>query len=165
MTRVRSTLLAAVLAALALPVAAGQGDTAAAAPATSGAWIGEVRKLHNVDVGGGTLAVQLTAPVETWGMKGRTVAVVIFFHDALGNPIASNGSAYADESGHLRLVSDDAVVNKDREGMDFQFRLPYVAFPRRAGGRYEVEGRVRLIERTAAGRSLLATGSVRFFVE
>jgi hypothetical protein len=108
----------------------------------------------------------MTVPVDTQGFRGHTLAVVIFFHDAAGNPISSVLPGYGDETAQIRVVSQNAVVARDREGFDFVFRVPYGAFPRRGPGRYEVEGRVRVIERSPTGsKSLLATGSVRFFVE
>src|SRR5262249_55960204 len=56
-------------------------------PSTMGATLGPVRKEHNVDLGGGALGVRLTVPADTWGMKGRTIAAVVFFVDAKGDAI------------------------------------------------------------------------------
>jgi hypothetical protein len=162
MARWHPLLVATALAALALP--SGECDAQWRMPAAVGARIGEVRKVHNVDLGDGRLAVQLTVPIETWGMKDRVVAVVIFFHDSFGRPVPSNGPQYADSSGQLRIVSHGVVIGKTHESGEFPLQLPYAAFPQR-GGRYSVEGRVRLVEHLATGRTLLASGSVQFSVE
>src|SRR5205085_8376989 len=60
---------------------------AAGATAVGGATMGAVKKDHNVDLGSGRLAVKMTVPVDTSGMQGKTLAVVVFFYDATGRAI------------------------------------------------------------------------------
>ena len=110
---------------------------------------------------------RLTIPVDTFGMKGRTLAVVVFFHDAAtGAPIRAELPAWGDPAtGQVRVVSQDAVVGSDREGLDFALRVPYLAFPCRPTCPHEVEARIRLVERTGPnGRALLSTALTRFWV-
>lgn len=164
-------LLPALLALSCALAASGARPVGAAAPgapaATSGTSVGTIRKEHGVDLDGGLKAVRLTVPVDTWGMKGRTLAAVVFFHDAAtGAPIRSELPAWADPAScQVRVVSQDVVLEADGEGVDFALRVPYQAFPCRPVCPHEVEARVRIVERAGpAGRVLLSTGLTRFWV-
>jgi hypothetical protein len=152
--------LAVLVLALSVPTAA----LAADAPVAR-ATIVDVRKEHNVDTGGGALSLRLTARVETTALQGRTLALVAFFHDGTGQPIRSVLSGWADATGQVRAMSKDVTTTANPEALDFMLTVPYGAFPTRPDGKYQVEARLRLIERTPTGRIFYASRSVWFWVE
>ncbi|MBL9088671.1 MAG: hypothetical protein JNM10_16145 [Planctomycetia bacterium] len=157
--------LALALAASLLSGLAFAADAApAAAASTASASIGVISKTHGVSLSDGRTGVGLTVPVDALGLKGSTLAASIFFQDASGKAIPSNDPGYADANGELRVVSRDAKVEADPEALAFAFKVPYGAFPRRAGNGYAVVGQVRVFERTKTGRTLLATSIVQFWV-
>ena len=77
-------LLPVVLAVVSAAMTAVAGPPASGPAPTSGTSIGTVAKEHGVEVEGGRQAVRLTIPVDTFGMKGRTLAVVVFFEQGVG---------------------------------------------------------------------------------
>ena len=155
---IRPFLLAALalVAAVALP--------AAAAPA-AGATIGVIRKQHGVEMADGRKAVQLTVPADIVGEKGQVVWMAVWFTDAAGKPLPTNDAGYGDADGNLKVVSLDTAITREREGLDFVFRVPYIAFPRRKDGRYQVVANVKLIRRDTPKNRILALGATSFFVE
>jgi len=158
----RPTVLA--LAAALLACLASAAGPAPAAAATASASIGVITKTHGVSLDGGRTGIRIDVPVDALGLKGSTLAASIFFQDAAGNAIPSNGPGLAGSSGELRVVSRDAKIEADPEALAFAFKVPYGAFPRRAGNGYAVVGQVRVFERTKTGRTLLATAIVQFWV-
>jgi hypothetical protein len=154
--------LLAPFGARALGAAAGP---ALAAPVPAASSIGVIRKSHNLDIGGGMIGLELTVPTELVGVAGETVAVVVWFYDAAGQPIASALPGWGDASNQLRVISSDTSPVSARERVDFPVRVPYGAFPRRREGRYTVEARAVLVERVANGRVVLARRATTFFVE
>ncbi len=157
----RAVLFVAALTAAALASPAAAQDS----PPQVASALQEIVKEHNVDVGGGLNGVKMTCPATVVGQRGNTVACVLFFTDARGEYIRSVLPGYADRAGFLRVVSMDTVVQDDREGLDFVFKVPYGAFPRRPEGRYQVEVLARLFQRSAKGTVILATQTTRFWVE
>lgn len=141
---------------------------ASAEPPARAVSLGEIRKEHNVDLGSGRYALRLTVPADFAGMKGETVGVDVWFADEQGNLLRSVQSAYADAAGNLHVASRPAAVEKDVEGLDFVFLIPYGAFPCGAKGRYPVEARAVLSLRPAAPSptpTTLGTKTTTFFVE
>ena len=134
-------------------------------PVAPASWLGEIRKLHNVDLGGGSLGVVLQVPSDLVGLAGETVAVVVWFYDAAGNPIRSNLAGWGDATNHLRVVSRNLVPTSARMAADFAFEVPYAAFPRTPEGRHAVEARALLVKRVGNGRAVLVRRSTTFFVE
>jgi hypothetical protein len=126
----------------------------------------ELKKEHNVDAGGGRLALRLTVPADIGGLKGSAVGVDVAFYDEQGLPIRTALSTHADAQGHLRLTSKTAQVTGDPIALDFVFLVPYSAFPSR-GAKYTVEARASLSTRTAAkdASKLLGKKSTTFQVE
>lgn len=157
-------LTLALAAVLSGSLALGASADAAAPSTVARATIGVITKTHGVALPDGRTGVGITVPVDAQGLVGRTLAAAIFFQDAEGRPIASTDRAYAGPDGQLRVVSRDAVVATDPEALAFAFKVPYGAFPRRAAEGYAVVGAVRVFERTATGRTLLATSIVQFWV-
>lgn len=154
------------LRALAGATAIGAASAPAlAAPVPAASSIGVIRKTHNLDIGGGMIGLELTVPTELVGVAGETMAVVVWFYDAAGQPIASALPGWGDATNHLRIISSDTSPASARERVDFPVRVPYGAFPRRREGRYTVEARAILVERVANGRVVLARRSTSFFVE
>jgi hypothetical protein len=135
------------------------------APAESQSSIGEIKKEHNIDIGGGRYALRLTVPAELVGQKGRVVWTAVRFADETGALIKSQMPGYADADGNIKLTSQNAIVALDKETMSFTFLVPYGAFPRRDAGKYKVEARARLVEKASPKNVLLATGTTTFFVE
>ena len=127
--------------------------------------IGPIAKEHNLDLGNHSMGMRITAPTELVGVAGQTVAVVIWFYDADGQPIRSALEGWGDATNHLRVISRDVNPAASGEHVDFTFRVPYCAFPRRSSGRYAVEARAVLVERVGTGRVVLARQSTTFFVE
>src|SRR5215207_2006163 len=130
MTRIR-------LAVLALAMSAPTAALAADAPVARATIVG-LEKQHNVDLGGGVLALRLSARVDTESLVGRKLTLVAFFHDVAGLAIPSAMPSYADASGQVRVASQDTAVTKSPESLDFALTVPYGAFPRRPGGKYQV---------------------------
>lgn len=132
---------------------------------SSASSLGEIAKQHNLDMGGGTMAVRLVVPVDAIGLRSETLAVVIRFYDAVGRPISSVFPTWADSTGQLRVVSGEYVPAAARDRASFAFDVPYGAFPRDPAGLHAVEARATLVQRTPTGRRVLAVRSTRFFVE
>ena len=147
----------------AAPVPMPRPPPPAAPPATSS--IGPIVKEHNLDLGNRSMGMRITAPAELVGVAGQTVALVVWFYDADGQPIRSALEGWGDATNQLRVVSRDVSPATAREHVDFTFKVPYCAFPRRSGGRYAVEARAVLLERVGKGRLVLARQSTTFFVE
>jgi len=135
------------------------------APVAPSSRLDDVRKYHNYDLGGGSLGVMLTVPATVVGLAGETVAVVVWFYDAAGNPVRSNVPGRGDATNHLRVVSEDFVPTTSHADADFTFKVPYAAFPRTREGRHAVEARAVLVRRVGNGRTVLARRSTTFFVE
>ena len=147
---------------------AGQAPAPVPAPAPSPATassIGPLAKEHNLDLGDRSMGMRITVPTELVGVAGQTVAVVLWFYDAGGQPIRSALDGWGDVTNHLRIVSRDVSPTASPEHADFAFRVPYCAFPSRREGRYAVEARAVLVERVGNGRAVLARRSTTFFVE
>ncbi len=138
----------------------------ASSSATAGAAsIGALQKTHDLDVGNRSMGMRIMVPVELVGVTGRTVAAVLWFYDASGEPIRSAVAGWGDATNHLRIIGRDVVPTLARQSFHFDFQVPYGAFPRRTGGRYQVEARAVLAERVGDGRVVLARRSTTFFVE
>ena len=127
--------------------------------------LGEIRKEHGVPGPEGKSSVRLVAPADVLDLQGSTVACVLFFTDASGAALSSPMPGYNDRSGALRAVSPDTKVLTATDGLDFSFRIPYAAFPRKPSGKYEVIVRARLVLRGANGPTLLAESHTTFWVE
>lgn len=146
---------------------ASAGATATApapAPAVASS-IGTILKVHNIDAGGGSLGVRIVVPTHLVGVKGQTVAAVVWFYDAAGQPVSSALSGFGDASNQLRVMSRDYVPTTPIARKEFEVRVPYAAFPRTAAGRHLVEARAVLVQRVGDGRRVLARNSTTFFVE
>ncbi len=140
-------------------------ETSPAQPAGA-AVIGEIRKTHNVDLGGGRLALRLTVPATVLGMKDRPLALTVWFADEQGKLVRSVLPEWADANGNLRVESRTATAPSDRADYEFVLSVPYGAFPCRGGAKWRVEARAELHLRDAAGPAApLATGTTSFFVE
>jgi hypothetical protein len=157
----------AVLAALLLAAAAASAEDVPDAPACTGK-VGEIKKEHNVDLGRGRLALRLTVPVDVLGCIAKPVRVDVWFFDDLGKPIRSVLPSLADVDGNVHVGSRSTKVEKDPEGLDFVFLVPYGAFPARPEGKYGVEARAtlsRMPDGPEGAPTALATRSTTFTVE
>jgi hypothetical protein len=172
-----SRSLFAAIAALALLCASATADEPPSpappmpvpTPPTRSATVGVIAKVHNVDLGGGRLALRLSVPADLVGWKGESVGMDVWFADSDGRLVRSAVSGYADSSGYLHLSSRDAKVEKDVEPLAFVFTVPYSAFPCPApGASYSVTATASLSSRSSpkAGASpVLARGTTTFRVE
>jgi hypothetical protein len=126
----------------------------------------DLKKEHNVDAGGGRLALRLTVPADVGGLLGKEVGVEVAFYDDQGRAIRSVLSTHADAQGSLRVTSKTAQVTADPIALDFVFLVPYAAFPSR-GAKYTVEARASLSIRakTKEESKLLGTKNTTFQVE
>ena len=153
-----------MLCAALFALSSASASVAAPAPAATST-IGELGKTHNLDLGNGSTGMRLMVPADVVGMAGQTVAAVVWFYDAAGQPIRSAITGWGDASNHYRIISRDVVPASARQAVHFDFKVPYCGFPRRSGGRYQVEARVVLVQRVGEGRVVLARRSTTFFVE